>query len=137
MRDLPQEFADMHGWPELAAVAGGIYDALPPQERRQAVVVTGNYGEAAAIEFFNPHVPVVSGHNQYWLWGPRGFSGAVVVDASGGDCGRDRGYFRDIRPAATFSSPYVMAYEDKRAIEICRKPARTLQQIWPELKNYE
>lgn len=137
MRDLPQEFADMHGWPEFAAAAGGAYDALPPQERRQAVVVTGNYGEAAAIEFFDPHVPVVSGHNQYWLWGPRGFSGAVVVDASGGDCGRDRGYFRDIRPAATFSSPYVMAYEDKRAIEICRKPARTLQQIWPELKNYE
>ena len=137
MREMPQEFADMHGWPEFAALVGGLYDALPPASRASAVVVTGNYGEAAAIEFFNPHVPVVSGHNQYWMWGPRGYSGSVVVDTSGGDCGRDRGYFGDIRPGATFSAPYVMAYEDRRAIEICRKPTRTLQQIWPDLKNYE
>lgn len=138
MRELPQDWADMHGWPELAQQVGRVYDALPAAERKGAAVVfTADYGQAAAIEFFNPHVPVLSGHNQYWLWGPRGYSGAVVLDISGGDCGRDKGYYLQATRAATFSAPYVMAYEDGRPITICRKPHQTLQVLWPELKHYE
>lgn len=138
MRELPQDWADMHGWPELARQVGAVYDALPAAERKDAAVVfAADYGQAAAIEFFNPHVPVLSGHNQYWLWGPRGHSGAVVLDISSGDCGRDRGYYGEATRMATFSAPYVMAYEDRRPITVCRKPRQRLQALWPELKHYE
>src|SRR5262245_59805610 len=79
---LPQFFADMHGWPELAAAVGVVAAALPPDERARACVYGQNYGEAAAIDFFGAAhgAPrAISGHNNYWLWGPRGCDGSVVI----------------------------------------------------------
>ena len=133
---LPQDWADMHGWPELAATVERVYDSLPPSDRTRAVAVAQNYGEAAAIEFFAPAVPVVSGHNQYWLWGPRGHDGSVVIDVAG-DCGAKEHIFTSVVKAATFSAPYVMPYEDGIPIMVCRGIKVPLQTLWPKLKAYE
>ena len=89
---LPEDFADMHGWPELVATVATIYAGLPPAQRAQAAIVASNYGEAAAIDFFGGRYglpPALSGHNNYWLWGTHGYSGNVVIDVDG-DCGRTR-----------------------------------------------
>ncbi|MDQ6932594.1 MAG: glycosyltransferase family 39 protein [Candidatus Eremiobacteraeota bacterium] len=137
MRALPSDYADMHGWPELAATVGRVYDSLPAEERGQAVVFTADYGQAAAIEFFDSHVPVLSGHNQYWLWGPLSHKGKVIIDISGGDCGRSAHLFQNIKQAGRFTAPYIMAYEDDRPITICRGPVKPLTKLWPELKHYE
>src|SRR5690606_26805409 len=37
------------GWPALNAAVTGVLDALPPDERRRAVVVTANYGEHGSL----------------------------------------------------------------------------------------
>ena len=58
---LPEDWADMHGWPELAATVARIYDALPAEQRDQAAIVASNYGEAAAIDFFGATVRVAAG----------------------------------------------------------------------------
>lgn len=52
---LPQYFADMFGWRELAEVVGKAYAALPPEERKRAVFFGRNYGEAAAVDVLAPH----------------------------------------------------------------------------------
>ena len=36
---LPEDWADMHGWPELTATIARVYRSLPPAQRAQAVVV--------------------------------------------------------------------------------------------------
>ena len=135
---LPQTYADMHGWPQLAATVAHVYDSLTPAEQRRAVVVAGNYGEAAAIEFFNarrPLAPVLSGHNQYFLWGTHGASGDVLIDV-GGDCGASMHLYRRSQRAATFSAPYIMPYEDGIPIMLCRGIKEPLAQIWPTVKDY-
>jgi 4-amino-4-deoxy-L-arabinose transferase-like glycosyltransferase len=132
---MTQDWADMHGWPQLAQAVARVYDALPDHDRKQAVAVTGNYGEASAIEFFS-HVPVISGHNQYFLWGTRGYSGNVVIDV-GGNCGASLHLFRQSRRAATFSAPYIMPYEDHMPIMVCRGIKKPLSTVWPGVKNYE
>ena len=132
---MTQDFADMHGWPELAATVQGVYDNLPPRERLQAVAVAQNYGEASAIEFFS-HVPVISGHNQYYLWGTKGFSGNVVLDV-GGDCGAKEHLFRQSQRVATFTAPHIMPYENGRPIMLCRGIKVPLAKIWPGVKAYE
>lgn len=132
---MTQDFADMHGWPELAATVQGVYDNLPPGERLQAVAVAQNYGEASAIEFFS-HVPVISGHNQYYLWGTKGFSGNVVLDV-GGDCGAKEHLFRQSQRVATFTAPHIMPYENGRPIMLCRGIKVPLAKIWPGVKAYE
>jgi len=133
---LPQDWADMHGWPEFARAVAGVYDALPPTDRADAVAFAQNYGEAAAIEFFEPHVPVISGHNQYWLWGMRGHDGNVVIDIDG-DCGAKQHLFRSSVKAATFTAPYVLPYEDDMPLMVCRGIRTPLSTLWPTLKHYE
>jgi hypothetical protein len=133
---LPGDWADMHGWPQLAATVVTVYNALPPSDRAQAVVITSNYGEAAAIEFFTPDVPVISRHNQYWLWGPRGYSGNVLIDVNG-DCGAKQHLFAHAQRAAIFSAPYTIGWETDVPIMVCRGIAQPLSELWPGIKVYE
>ncbi len=133
---LPPDFADMHGWPQLAATVQRVVDALPPADRDRAAIMTSNYGEAAAIEFFGRDLPpVLSGHNQYWVWGTHGRSGDVVIDVHG-DCGAsDRLYGSAVR-AATVDAPYAISYERRIPIMVCRRPRQSLASLWPRLKKY-
>lgn len=133
--ELPGDWADMHGWPELAAEVERVYDELPLRERAQAVVVASNYGEASAIRFFAPQIPVVSGHNQYWLWGPGRFDGNTVIDVNG-DCGASSHVFAHARRVAAFGTPYSINYESARPIMICRGIKAPLARLWPLLKDY-
>ncbi len=136
--DLPTDWADMHGWPELAATVGRIYQSLPPGQRAQAAIVTSNYGEAAAIDFFGKDYglpPALSGHNNYWLWGTHGYSGNVIVDVNG-DCGASRTLYKTARLAARSNPPWVLSYERDIPIMLCTGPSKSLSEIWPSLKHY-
>jgi dolichyl-phosphate-mannose-protein mannosyltransferase len=131
--DLPQLFGDMYGWPEQAAAVAGVYNALPALDRAQAAVLAKNYGEAAAIDHFGPKLGLplaISGHNQYGFWGPRGYSGNVVV-AIGFTESFLRQSFGEVQLAAVVSPPHAMPEESNLPIFICRQPKATLQQMWP------
>jgi hypothetical protein len=137
---LPEDWADMHGWPELAAAVARIYDGLPPAQRAQAAIVTSNYGEAGAIDFFGgPYglPPAISGHNNYWLWGTHGYSGNVVIDVNG-DCGRTDfpGLFRSARLVTRFNPPWVISYEQDIPISLCTGITEPLNVLWPKLRRY-
>jgi hypothetical protein len=133
---LPPDLADMHGWPELAAVVAGVYRSLPPAQRAKAAIFASNYGEAAAIDFFGSQYglpPALSGHNQYWLWGTRGYGGDVVVDVDG-DC--DARLFRGRRIVARFSNPWGRPFENGFPISICTGITTPLATYWPKLRRY-
>jgi 4-amino-4-deoxy-L-arabinose transferase-like glycosyltransferase len=135
---LPTDWADMHGWPELAATVGNVYQSLSPEDRAQAAIVAGNYGEAAAIDFFGRQyglLPAISGHNQYYLWGTHGYSGNVIIDVAG-DCGAREHLFATSERAATFSSPWVMPYENDIPIMVCRGIKKPLAELWPSIKSF-
>lgn len=137
---LPEDWADMHGWPQLVATVARVYDALPPQQRAQAAIVASNYGEAAAIDFFGSHYglpPAISGHNNYWLWGTHGYSGNVVVDVNG-DCGADSdpALFSTKRVAAHFDAPWIISYEHHIPIGVCTGITQPLSAVWPKLRRY-
>ena len=71
----PAELAEELGWPELVDQMWAVLDALPPDERATATVLTRSYGEAAALELLGPGrgVPagtLLSGHNSYANWWP-------------------------------------------------------------------
>jgi hypothetical protein len=135
---LPEDWADMHGWPQLASTVATIYYALPAHERDQAAIVASNYGEAAAIDFFGTKYglpPAISGHNNYWLWGTHGYSGNVVIDVNG-DCGASEHLFRTARLAARFNPPWVISYEQNIPIMVCTGIRKPLAELWPELRVY-
>ncbi len=138
MPALGQDFADMHGWPQLAATVARVYASLPPAQRAQAAIVASNYGEAAAIDVFGrtDHLPpALSGHNNYWIWGTHGYSGNVIIDVNG-DCGAREHLFQSSKRAATFTAPWVMPYEDDMPIMVCKGIRVPLANLWPRLKKY-
>ncbi|MGH9858707.1 MAG: glycosyltransferase family 39 protein, partial [Candidatus Acidiferrales bacterium] len=82
MGALPQFFADMHGWEEMVQAVARAYERLTPQERAKAAIFTSNYGEAGAIDFFGAKYGLpkaISGHNNYFLWGPPDHEVEIVI----------------------------------------------------------
>ena len=80
--ELPQIYADMFGWRELAAEVARVWRTLPEADRTLAAIFGRNYGEAGAIDYFGPKLGLphaVSPHNSYWLWGPGDWDGRVAV----------------------------------------------------------
>ncbi|MGH7684828.1 MAG: hypothetical protein ACREMT_10820, partial [Vulcanimicrobiaceae bacterium] len=132
---LPGDWADMHGWPELASAIKGVYDGLPADDRSKAVVLAANYGQASAIEFFAPGIPVVSGHNQFFLWGPGDGRHDVIIDVDG-DCGAKEHVFGSAVLATRFNAPYTIGWETNLPIMVCRQPRESLAALWPRLKLY-
>jgi hypothetical protein len=136
---LPQFFADMHGWEQLAQVVAQAHATLTPAERARACVFGQNYGQAGAIDLYGPSLGLptaISRHNSYWMWGPRGCSGEVMI-IIGGRRERHLRNYADVRPAATFDCQDCMPYEDNLTIWIARSPLRSLTEIWPTAKHYD
>ena len=135
---LPQMFADMHGWRELAEAVAGVYRQLPREEQARACVLAGNYGQAGAIDLFGPPLGLpkaISGHNSYFLWGPRDCSGEVmiVLGSSREDLAMD---YVSVQLGSTFTCKDCMPYENDKPIWIARGLKVPMSVAWPGMKNY-
>jgi len=135
---LPQFFADMFGWPQQASAVAAVYRTLSPDDRARCAILTQNYGQAGAIDYFGPAYGLpraISGHNNYFLWGPRGYSGDVVI-AVGMPLQQLRSLFGSVEQARTIVAPYAMPSENNLPVYVCRHPRMPLSQAWPKLKFF-
>ena len=136
---LPQHFADMHGWKELAETVARVRDRLPEADRARVCVAGQNYGEAGAIDYFGPALGLpkaVSGHNAYWQWGP-GHCGVDQVWIVIGDRREVlEGIFESVEKADTFDCDLCMPYEDDNPIWICRGLRGSVEELWPRAKHF-
>ncbi len=83
---LPQKYADMFGWEDLAKKTANVYNTLSPEEKTKCGIYAQNYGEAGAIDFFGKEYGLpqaISGHNNYWLWGTHGYTGDIMIIIGG------------------------------------------------------
>lgn len=65
--ELPQDFADMLGWKELASKVDRIYSQMPDQE--STLVLCDNYGQAGAINYYTGEgIRAVSFNADYIDW---------------------------------------------------------------------
>jgi hypothetical protein len=136
---LPQHYADMFGWREMAAKVAEVYQSLPVEDQTGAVFFGNNYGEAAAIDVYGRSLglpPAISGHNNYYLWGPRGHDGSVII-IIGGDANRYAEMFRSYRVAGRIDSSYAMPYETNQPIYVLYGIKAPLGSSWPQVKHYE
>ncbi len=139
LSELPQHYADMFGWEELAATLAGIYHTLPDEDRARAAFFVYNYGEAGAIDLLGRKYDLpkaTSGHNNYWMWGPRGYSGEVMIIV-GGSRDEHLKVFREVEQAGATDCHYCMPYEDDQPIFVCRGLKVPLDEIWPKLKHFD
>jgi len=132
---LPQDYADMLGWPEEVAAVARVYDSLPPEKRAQTVLGADNYGEAGALEFYGPRYKlpyVISGAGSYWFFGPGEKPGTVLIVLGGDKSDLDRLY-DSVTEVARVRNEWGVPEEMDVPIFVAEHPRRTLQQAWPAL----
>lgn len=133
---LPQLYADMFGWKNMAETVGQVYESLPASDRANCAILGGNYGETGAIDYYGPALGLpkaIGGHNSYFYWGPRGYSGECVI-IFGEQSGEFIQLFGDVRQAATIVSPHAMPNEQSVPVYVCREPRAPLAVLWPRFK---
>ena len=135
---LPQLFADQFGWEQMAATVARVYNGLPADVRAKTAIFGQNYGQAGAIDLFGPKYglpPAISGHQNYFLWGPRDYTGeSVIVMADRRE--RLEQLFASVEKVARVEHPYSMPYEHFD-VYYCRGMKVNLKDLWPKAKNWD
>ena len=79
---LPQWYADQFGWDEIVAETAKAWNLIPVEDREDCGIFAQDYGQAGAIDFLGRRYglhPALSGHQTWFLWGPRGYSGNCMI----------------------------------------------------------
>jgi 4-amino-4-deoxy-L-arabinose transferase-like glycosyltransferase len=132
---LPQDFADMIGWEELAATVAAAYRSLPDAERAHTVIVGGNYGRAGALAIYARRYELpypVSRSGDFYNWGlpPQPISTLLIVGGTIADlqplCG-------SVTEVARTSNPWGVEEEQAVPIHLCRDLLQPPAVIWRRL----
>jgi hypothetical protein len=137
--ELPQYFADRFGWQELAMAVVRVYRQLPPEDQEKAAIFTSNYGEAGAIHFYGRDYGLpepISGHNNYWMWGPGDWSGEVLIAVNVPQESLAQ-FYLSVDQVASTSCHFCVDYENNAPILVARGSKVPLVDLWPQVKHYE
>ncbi len=133
---LPQYYADELGWEQLVQEVARIYHSLPAEVQAKTAIKGDNYGEASAIDFFGPKYglpPAISGHQNYWIWGPRQYTGESMLLLGEGEPETLPQKFARVEKVGHFEYPLALEYTD---IYWCQGLKWNLQQDWQKVKRW-
>ncbi len=139
----PQVLADRFGWVSLTRTVERVYAGLPPALQRQACVLASNYGEAGALQELAPPgrlPPVISGHNNYYLWGPGTCTGKVLilVGYSPSDLRKAHALYAHTTRAAVDRCRYCVDYERTLPIYVLSGATGPIfPKRWSSLKQFD
>ncbi|HEU5182128.1 MAG TPA: glycosyltransferase family 39 protein [Candidatus Polarisedimenticolia bacterium] len=135
---LPQHFADRFGWQELAAGVAQAYRQLPAVVRAVTGIVTRNYGEAGALNYYGRRLGLpeaATQHNSGYFWGPpSGASAFLIVGSEREDLESTCGTLTELRTFET--SPWAMPYEQRQTLFLCRDLKIPLAEAWRRGKHF-
>jgi hypothetical protein len=110
---LPQDFADMLGWKELAAKVDKAFEQIG--DSTHTLVLCDNYGEAGAINYYSAHknISAVTREGDYYKWfldDPRLLKNIVLVkDIGNPDTAltTERQLFKIVLPAGAIENAFA------------------------------
>ncbi|HEX4531114.1 MAG TPA: glycosyltransferase family 39 protein [Acidimicrobiia bacterium] len=139
LNDTNKDLGSLIGWPRVVHQVADVVHTLPTDEQRRSVILTSNYSEAGALEFWRPELrlpDVISGDNTYWWWGygHRHTGPVVTVGFSRQFLAR---YWDNCTPAGTLGrGAPIDPQEVGASIFVCRGQRITWARLWPRLRDY-
>ena len=116
------------GWPTFAATVSRAWDSLP--NRAHTAIVTGNYGEAAAVELL-AHLNAFSGQTGFALWGPPPATDTHALVIGG------TYLFDNCRRLATIDNRLGLQNDEQGTpVSLCT-PSAPWPVLWPRLRRYD
>lgn len=137
---LPQWYADQFGWNEIVAETAVAWNQLSPDERKgeNCGIFAQNYGQAGAIDFLGRQYGLpksLSGHQTWFLWGPRGYSGSCMIVLDDSRENLEQLWDKVQYVGTSADNPYAL--EKEIPVFICRGPKfGTMADLWPHLKKW-
>ncbi len=126
------------GWPRVVQEIGSAAFSLTREQRSTAIVLTDNYGEAGAWDYYSQglgrrrgdwQIPAYSGHNGFGLWGPPERTGPVILVS---DEPPDPAILRDCRLHSRIDTT-VDNEENGVGVYVCAGPNGSWPELWPKL----
>lgn len=139
--EVHDNFVEEIGWPELVKTVAEIYAAQPAAEQAQTAILTGNYGEAGAINLYGPAYGLpeaISGINSYWLRGYGDSPPQTLIVLGYPRKGAAR-FFEQCAVAGQITNRYGVENEETKFhpdIFICRGPRQPWPVLWQSLKHF-
>ena len=140
LTELPQFYADMFGWENMARTVSEVYMSLPPEERSTTIILGTNYGEAGAMDYYRKKYSlpeVIAPHNNYCFWSEElennDINTAILIQREGLDPYR---FAEKAVVADTIRSPYAIVYENNRPVIILRQLKLTIKQLRDNYRFY-
>ncbi len=135
---LPQLYADQFGWEEMVATVARAYHSLPPDVQVRTAIFGQNYGQAGAVDLFGSKYGLpkaISGHQSYYLWGPRGYTGESII-VMGDRAEVLQKLFAVVEKVARVDHPYSMP-DQHFDVFYCRGLKGSLNEFWPNVKKWQ
>lgn len=133
-------FREQIGWTELTKTVAEIYHALPDNEQARTGILTGNYGEAGAINLYGPDYGLpraISGVNSMWL---RGYGDPAPTQVIVVGYARERGeqFFASCRLVGNVTNRFGVENEETQRPQIwlCSEPLRPWEEMWPQMQAF-
>ena len=129
VRSLPQDYADMNGWEELAQNVSKVYHQLSDEEKSQCNILGASYGEAGAINFYRKKYKLpeaYSRNSSFVLWAPEDIqfnNQILIIDErqNGSD------WFGNMELVDSIENPFA---RDKGYIYYRSNPKGDIQAAW-------
>ncbi|WP_433214050.1 glycosyltransferase family 39 protein [Dactylosporangium sp. CS-047395] len=137
---INQGLSDEIGWQRYVAQVKAVYDELPAEDKPRTVLVTGNYGEAGALDRYGKPLglpDVYSGQNELWYLGPPPESKTVVVLVSQGDPRRATAFGSCVERARLDNGYGVDNEEQTARVYVCRDLTGTWSDLWPRFQHFD
>lgn len=132
IHSLPQDYADMVGWKELADIVIQTYQNLPDSEKASCAIYAENYGEAGAIKFHSKKYGLtepISFSGSFLFWAPdsANLNTLIYVNDDTGDVSY---YFTEVKQVGHITNPY--ARESGMPVYLCQTPRNGFEDFYAE-----
>lgn len=108
VHEIPQFFADMLGWQDLAAQTTEACNLLTMQQRAQAAILTDSYPVAGALTHYGKELPpVISANNSFINWSPADLSYEYLIYISKETPEQVAGYAQEIKLVSTVRTNFA------------------------------
>jgi hypothetical protein len=137
IQPLPEFYADRFGWQEEADEVGRVYRSLSPEDRKKVGILCDDYGQASGVNMLGAGLPfATSGHNSYFLWGPHGETGEVMILVSAASTEEVMRHYESVEIVGRTNNPYSMPAQ-RLNIYLARGRRASLVTNWAEVKHFD
>lgn len=122
IHSIPQDYADMTGWVELAGIVSSAYDSLTEEEKNRTAIYAENYGQAGAIRYHTKKDGLpepISFSDNFLLWAPSNVDIDILIYVND-DTTDVSHFFAEINKVGQITDPY--ARENGLPVFLCKQP---------------